>query len=582
MKIDYNALNDRARWEFFTQTIAQPVGGEEFQSIVGSDTLAAVAEGKIFVNTDYEAFLAGKGWSDRDITSVMYNVLIHENMHTSNHPALECPGRFINKLRDAKAIQKEFGFAISAIMRILNIVYDAKGDTMTNAWGIYDPSPIIKAVFQEKSNGEAPDSAIGQFLVAVREEACGKPLAWFDVSEEVREAAQKVVRISRQPLFAHENGVMYMSQGEKNLEITRIVVKLIKDEQNESESENGQREEGKEGGSNSSGKPKAGGKGKKSKARAKSGGLTEEEKKAIEEALEEAEEQGLIGEVQSAEEAEGDLEAALQDIDLKDPEESELARKLLGIAQEEWAFQKVWNDANKSVRFEGTSGKSAGPMRKVGNLPWSPGMPMRDLDIEDTVINSGRFIPGITTVRGVHKPGPGMPQPAPVPTTLQFSVDGSGSIEQPSPYREGCNHDLACAAVFALIRYAQKHKIPVGGNVFGNTNHRIKTSRDYQAVARETWSWICRVGGGNSVSGTETLTDVNAGSLLVYVTDFHLYAKDCERGKQDLQRLLDSGVDVAFIALFEGHNAAASGLKYSECKKLEDLKDLALKQVRRK
>lgn len=577
--IDYNGLNDRARREFgFTSTIVEPVNGETFQNLVKSDTLAAVAEGKIWVNTDYIHILEGAGWSEKDIISVVFNVLLHENMHPSNHPELECPGRFINKLRDAKAVKTEFGFSTSGIMRLLNIVYDAKGDAVTaKKWRIYDPTKLFTA-FKEKDPESFQGSAMSEFLIAVREEGIGHPIAWFDISKEAREAAQKVVAIATQPLFSHENGVMYMTQAEKNIDIARIIVKLIKDDENESEDE----EDGEEGGSGKpSGKPGKG-KGKKKPSKSKGSGLTEEEKKAIEEALEEAEEAGLVEEAQSAEEAEGDLDSALQDIDLKDAEESELARELLGMSGEEWAFQMVWQDANKKVRFEGTSGKADGPARKVGNLPWSPGMPMRDLDIEDTIINSGRFIPGVTTVRGVYKPGPGLPQPAPVPTTVQFSVDGSGSIQQESPYRrEAYNHDLACASCFAMIRYAQKHKIPVGGNVFADKNHRIKTSKDYEAVARDVWKWISRVGGGNDVSGTEPLTDIPKGSLLVYITDFHLF-DHCVRGTKDLNRLVNEGVDVAFIALFENHNAAASGLQYMECKRLSDLQDMALKTVRRR
>ncbi|QOX81067.1 hypothetical protein FY034_17190 (plasmid) [Trichlorobacter lovleyi] len=571
--IDYNGLNDRARREFgFTPTIVEPVNGETFQKLVGSDTLAAVAEGRIWVNTDYVTMLEGAGWSEQEIISVIYNVLLHENMHPSNHPDLECPGRFANKLRDAKAVKAEFGFSMSGIQKLLNVVYDAKGDAITaKAWRIYDPKPVFTA-FKAKDEASFQGSAMGEFLIAVREEAIGRPIAWFDVCDEAREAAQKVVAIASQPLFSTENGVMYMTQAEKNIDIARIIVKLIKDE--ESEEEEG---EGTPGSGKPSGKP---GKGKGKKKPSK--GLTEEEKEAIEKALEEAEEAGLFEEAQSAEEAEGDLEGALQDVDLKDAEESELARELLGMGAEEWAFQMVWQDANKKVRFEGTSGKADGPARKVGNLPWSPGMPMRDLDIEDTIINSGRFIPGVTTVRGVYKPGPGLPQPAPVPTTVQFSVDGSGSIQQESPYRRGAyNHDLACASCFAMIRYAQKHKIPVGGNVFADENHRIKTSKDYEAVARDVWKWISRVGGGNDVSGTEPLTDIPKGSLLVYITDFHLF-DHCVRGTKDLNRLVNEGVDVAFIALFENHNAAASGLQYMECKRLSDLQDMALKTVRRR
>lgn len=587
----WEKIHDRVRlWFGLTQTIVKVINGKEFVKEVGSDTIAAIGGGVTYINSDY---LAAETAAASGIKpEVLFeNADVHEQGHV--YREYEAPGTFKCKVVDVKNLKKH-GIIGNAAHSLLNIVYDTIIDVRNYDRGIYDGSTIIKT-FQAKDPDNFKGSVVGEYLVGFREEAQGQTMAWFPIRESVREASKTIVAFVRQPIFVYQNGMSFISNSEKVAEIGRILAELFKEDEPEDqdpqEGEGGEGSEGEGGESEGSGTAKPG-KGKPSKSKSKKGGkskpggFTEEDLKAIAEAIQEAIEQGLVGEAKSAEEAEGDINAALAEIDLKDPEEAKIAQALLNLANNEFAFHMVWADAEKSVKFDmQANGMVDGEQIRACDQPWRAGEPISNLDVAATMLRTGMFLPGATTVQGHYMPGPGVPQPAPFFEQIIISADCSGSMEASSPYpnrTSDYNHDLVCAAIFAMIHEARKKRIRVGVNLFGDSNKFLVATQDYEKLARDVWRCVSRVGGGNDVAGTEPIRDVvRAGSLLVYITDFHLFRK-CAEAKKDLHNFIAGGADVTFIAMFDNHNGAATGLEYAECKQLKDLQSITLKAARAK
>jgi len=226
-----------------------------------------------------------------------------------------------------------------------------------------------------------------------------------------------------------------------------------------------------------------------------------------------------------------------------------------------------------------------GEQIRACDQPWRVGEPISNLDVAATMLRTGMFLPGATTVQGHYMPGPGVPQPAPFFEQIIISADCSGSMKATSPYpsrKEDYNHDLVCAAIFAIIHEARKKRIRVGVNLFGDTNRFLVATQDYEKLAHDVWVWVGRVGNGNDVAGTEPLRSVvKAGTLLVYITDFHLFSY-CKPAEEDLHNFIACGADVTFIAMFDDHHGAKTGLEYTECRRLKDLQNITLKAARAK
>lgn len=559
----------------YTLTSIRVMTGEEFKAAVNSDTIAAVGQGETMINSDWFPVAEAAGYTPAILVE---QVDVHEQGHV--YSPYDAPGCFASKVRDVKAVKKNVGISTRGIHTLLNIVYDSEIDVANWDRGIYDPRPLM-ACFAHKEP-TCPDSNIGQYLVAFREEALGDRFSGWELATEVREVARKVVKIIRKPLYTSLDGVYYDSQSVKTLEISKLLASLFSQDDPPEDPDEGDNGENGKGGAKP-GKP--GKKGKPTQGKKKpspSGGLTPEEKKALEKALEEAMEEGQIGEAKSAEEAEGDLDAALKDIDLKDPETADIVKDLLKLSSTEMQFRQVWADAEKAIRFEmNLRGSADGENMRACDMPWRVGEPLRNLDIQASMQKTGMFIPGVTTVQGHYVPGPGIPLPEVFPRMI-ISADCSGSMETSTPYPNGRGHDLVCAAIFALIHEAKKKKAPVGVNLFGATNKYFEPTRQYERLAREVYAWVDHVGGGNEVGGLEPLRGMlHNGDLLVYVTDFHLFAH-CKSAKEDLERFAASGVEIAFIAMFKNHNGTATGLAYSECKNLKDLQGIALRSARSK
>jgi hypothetical protein len=270
-----------------------------------------------------------------------------------------------------------------------------------------------------------------------------------------------------------------------------------------------------------------------------------------------------------------DPDAMLEGLDLDDAEirdtVSEIIGQGLGGQKLNMDFEQIWQKAGRKVRFQlECKEKSPGERLRAGDLPWTPGMPLRDLDIVRTLEQHGRFMPGQTTLRPLMVQGPGSYVEAPVPRRMVINCDVSGSMNQ-------CQ---TVTALFTFIREAQRRRKPVAVDIFGDSHYYVPFSANYRQVAQRIYENYHVPGGGNSVAGPEQLVDkLQAGDLLTYVTDFGLVDSDQKQAVEVLQTLKGKGVAVVFICMFTESYAARCGLPYVLCENIEQLADLTLKTL---
>ena len=553
--MNFNIIFNRVKlWFGLPAVVPKDMGPEEFLKAVGSDTIAAVGGGIVMYNTKYMTEATSAGTVPE---ALVENITSHELGHM--YYLYESPGKFANKVRDMINVEKVLGLTGDAAHLLLNVVYDSTLDVLSFDRGVYTSVPVVTTMnhVSPPPEGQPLDKG-GQYLMAFREVAEDVTLAGGGalVTDEVREVAKGIVEIIRQPLMETVGGQKYDSQESKTMEMAKRIAHLI-------------------GIEDQKGKGKGKGKGGDGK-------LTEEQKEALGEILKKLAEEGKIGEAKSAEEADGDIEGALADLDLKDGKVAKIAAGLLGIPQDEMGFHLVWNDAAKAIRFNiPFRGLAEGEKIKAYDSRWNPGMPVRDIDVQATMLRHGKFIPGVTTLQGQYVPGPGVPKEEGFPNMF-ISVDCSGSMETSSPYpgRPGSNHDLVSATIYALMHEAKKRRTKVCACLWADRYWTSPLGSNYEAIGKDVWRKVGAVGGGNSVGGLKPLRDkIKAGDLLVYVTDFQLNREDQEEAKADLQYFISRGAEVAFIAMFN-HDAGRSGISYVECKTLQDLEGIALKSAR--
>jgi len=515
-------------WDFGCASLRlSMLDGARFIKKVGGDTLAAVYKGEVFINTDYLQFAVDQG---EDPMPPFLGGSVHEYGHP--YVAYSAPGSFRNSVADNVAVREMLGAEHCVDVRsLLNIVYDTKIDVLSYDRGLYDPRPLVGLM--NRKNGMGPGSRpnyVGQYLMAFREEMMGDRFSGFDIEDEVRETARKVIAIVRDP-------VLNLKPREQILEISRILVELFN----------------------------------------KDGSINDIQSlfEAISKALAEL---GIQLDSMSAEEAAGDVEAAVGSFDPTKSGEREAARNLLGFEEDEMLFQILWKEAEKAVRFQlELQGAFSGQKMHAGHVKWRPGMPLRDLDAAGTLMKSGVFIPGITTVQPHLADGPGVPVPGAEPRIFG-SFDVSGSMCGMSDSLGLVQYELVMIAMFAIIQEARRRKVPVGMNIFGDNNVTFPWTYDYKDLARKIFKTIHKPGGGNCCAGLEPLENLmGSGDLLIYGTDYYLCGSE-EAAAGLLQALTSKGIQIAMIAMFD-HNGDAAGIPYVECKTLEELGNISLKAI---
>ena len=257
-------------------------------------------------------------------------------------------------------------------------------------------------------------------------------------------------------------------------------------------------------------------------------------------------------------------------------EAQKIAKELLGMNEPgvmiDWDFAKIWELAGRKVKFRlDIQQPSESEALRVGDTTWVPGMPLRDLDVEATVAKYGKaFLPGVTTQRAFTVPGPGRTKPSPKPNRLKTCGDISGSmLAEPTSL-----------ALYTCIREAERRDIPVAVNTFANSVVDFGGfTKDYYGLAERIHRDYSKAGGGNSVSGLEKSDDLKSGDLLLYITDFQLPDENQRHAVKTLQKLKARGVQVVFIAMFSSHDAACSGLNYTECLEIDDLYKATLQAI---
>lgn len=552
--MNFKMIFERVRlWFGFPTVVLNVLNNEEFISEVGADTIAAVGGGVVLVNRKYISIAEAAGVNPEDLAT---NITSHELGHT--YYLYESPGKFANKVRDIVNIDKKLGVTGDVAHNLLNIVYDTTIDIMSFDRSVYTSVPIVSTMNYANPHPEGGELSTGdQYLMAFREEAEGITLQGGGerITDKVRKVARGIVEIVRLPLMSTLNERCYNTQEDKNIEIAIRIAKLIGAENQ-----------------------LVG----KVKREVNDGNLSENESQVLGKALKKLADDGKIGEAMSVEEVDGDIEAALAELDLKDAKIVKIATALLGIPQSEIGFYLIYNDASKSIRFDiPFHGIAEGEKIRAYDNRWSPGMQIRDLDVQATMLRHGKFIPGITSLQGAYVPGPGVPKEESFPSIF-ISLDCSGSMKTLSHYpgRTLSNHDLVLTAIYALIHEAKKRRTKVCVNLWADSYWTSALGSDYEDIAKTAWKQVTVVGNGNSVGGLKPLRDiVKPKDLLVYITDFQLNNEEQNEAKADLKLFISRGSEVVFIAMLE-HNASKSGVAYVECKSLRDLKGIALKSAR--
>lgn len=540
-------LFDSIRWEFGLLPIGMEIiNDREFIKLAGQSTIAGVAQHRVYYNDLYLGLAKEIG-----IEKMCFQAVTE---HEFGHPYLpySAPGTFRNKLDDAKAVGELMGDKkMIAVDDLLNIAYDMVIDVKSHDRIGYDPRPVL-ATFEAKEKGEPPQNYIGQSLVAFREEMVGEQFTGYPIAEEVRVATKRVVSIIRDPETDHK-------PRQRVLDICRILLDLYR---NEPEDPNSKDRKGR-----------------------KTGPLTKEELRELADAIREAlKELGINSGSSTAEDiSDNPIEKKIEHVNLSDPDDREAAAKLLGLSEDEAAFRMLWQMAAERVRLQTPlTGLGEGTAYPAGHVPWSPGMPIRDLNIEATLATGGVFIPGITTLQDMIMPGPGFPVEGRSPR-ICINVDTSGSVQSASPLRPMYNHDLVLIALFAMIHEAKRRRVAVSVDLFADSHYSVEWNTDYEKTARKLFDNVREPGGGNSVAGPEDKVKewLMPGDLLVYITDFYLGGSNCALASELLQQFLANGIGIVFIAMFN-HCAEDSGLPFVECKELEDLEEIALASIQTK
>lgn len=564
-------------WDFGLPTLRSSLlSAKEFIKEVGMETIAAVCQSHVLFNRDMlEA-------SDEP-EEVFENASIHE----MGHPYLvySAPGTFRNKLDDGKEVSKLLGDKkFISVWHLLNITYDMIIDILSYDRVDYNPIPILKTF--DKINPSTPTSYVGQSLIAFREEMMNDRFSGHDIEEIVRIACRKIIVIVRDPATAE-------LPRKRVLDISRILVELYTSQPEQDDDDGGDDEgEGNDGDGESEGEPKDGepsnGKPKKGKQKGaskskpkkgKSGNLTEEELQELAEKLKEVIEEMGLGEATTQEDQSDDpTEAKIKATDLEDKADRDAAKNALKLSEDEAAFEMLWSAAEERVRLQTPlCGVGEGTAFPAGSVPWAPGMPLRELNVESTLLNGGIFIPGVTSVQDYIVPGPGMPVEGRFPRVC-VSCDTSGSMRKQSPIRNNHNLDLCLTSIYAMFHEARRRRVPIFGNLFADENYSSKEgwTTNYKSVARELYQYQDHPGGGNSCTGTDGKVGelLRPGDMLIYITDFELCGSESLAAKQ-LQKFVQDGINVVFIAMFH-HCAQQAGIPFVECKELKDLENVAL------
>jgi len=142
------------------------------------------------------------------------------------------------------------------------------------------------------------------------------------------------------------------------------------------------------------------------------------------------------------------------------------------------------------------------------------------------------------------------------------------------------NREGTVLALFTFLREAQRRRKPVAVDLFADGHFRTPFSTNHREVAQTLFANYHVPGGGNSVPGPEELEAcLQAGDLLLFVTDFGLDHDDQRRAAQILRTLTNQGVAVAFICMFTDHYARAAGLPFVLCPDINALADLTLTTI---
>lgn len=223
------------------------------------------------------------------------------------------------------------------------------------------------------------------------------------------------------------------------------------------------------------------------------------------------------------------------------------------------------NKAVKNIKFKvKVKGEEGGKIVKGGLVDWNAEDKIEDLDIEETVGNSGLLIPNVTTLQydtyvGVTEESENMPK-------VQILYDVSGSMPQ----------QTALITIFSLIESCRANYIPISIVTFSRGVEYSQGFNHEYSQAEEKIYETYRGGATYMLEGVEECKRIlknEKDALVIIVSDYETH-----NYRETIEGILEIGKKHKLCPIKFGRGTEGKELNPIEINKLEDLYTLVVEE----
>jgi len=181
--------------------------------------------------------------------------------------------------------------------------------------------------------------------------------------------------------------------------------------------------------------------------------------------------------------------------------------------------------AKNLIEIKIYEGKSRGDLIPIYSDVWRIGDPLEELDVVQSLLNSPKLIPNLTTRKWIFEEGSGYLKEKQIPDLL-LVIDSSGSMNwkylAKNKNQRG-NYHIALVASFAALHYAARKGVKFSTINFSNRADLCDWTMDYQKAERI----LLRYQGGGTVLPLEEIENqcnkTEKKILVFIITDFGIY-----------------------------------------------------------
>ncbi|HEY0089016.1 MAG TPA: VWA domain-containing protein [Candidatus Lokiarchaeia archaeon] len=181
--------------------------------------------------------------------------------------------------------------------------------------------------------------------------------------------------------------------------------------------------------------------------------------------------------------------------------------------------------AKNLIEIKIYEGKSRGELIPIYSDVWRIGDPLEELDVVQSLLNSPKLIPNLTTRKWIFEEGSGYLKEKQIPDLL-LVIDSSGSMNwkylAKNKNQRG-NYHIALVASFAALHYAARKGVKFSTINFSNRADLCDWTMDYQKAERI----LLRYQGGGTVLPLEEIENqcnkTEKKILVFIITDFGIY-----------------------------------------------------------